>query len=166
MKTAVMMCALGLAASANAGLTLDDLSIGTLTAGDSVLGDTLGSSNDMNGVLIVESIFQWSGNDDVYTLVWGGGDLVLDLLNTSADGDLDLFLFDSSLAGSAIALSLTTSDDEQIEMLGLAAGTYWISVDGWEGDSNSYSLSVSGIPAPGSLALLGLGGVVAGRRRR
>ncbi|PCI08376.1 hypothetical protein COB72_08510 [bacterium] len=164
--TAAALCVMGIACAANAGaLTLDDLSIGTILAGDSVLGDTNGSSNDMNGVLIATSIFSWSGNDDVYTLNWGGGDLVLDLFYTAADGDLDMFVFDSNLAGSAIGTSLTTSDDEQIELLGLAAGTYYVSVDGWSDAANSYTLNVS-VPAPASMALLGLGGLVAGRRRR
>jgi len=160
-----------MASAAHAGLTLDDLSIGTLVGGDSVMGNTAGSSDDMNGDAIMTG-GSWNGGDDVYTLLWGGGDLVLDLLFAMPapdgnDGDLDLFLFDNNLSGGPgeLAQALSLDANEQIEMLGLAAGTYYVSVDGWTGDTNAYTLNVS-IPTPSSMALLGLGGLVVGRRRR
>lgn len=168
MKAACILCALGVASAANAGITLDDLSIGTLMAGDSVSGDTNLSSDDMDGDGIGASGL-WSGGDDVYTLVWGGGDLTLDLLFTNVDGDLDMYLFNSNTpdgaGGGLVDNAQSVDDNEQISVAGLAAGTYWVSVDGFFGDANAYDLNVS-IPAPSALAALGLGGLVAGRRRR
>lgn len=166
-KAATILGVLGLATAANAGVTLDDLSIGTLMGGDSVMGNTAGSSDDMSGDLILSG-GSWSGGDDVYTLVWGGGDMTIDLLFTNAAGDLDLFLFDNNTAtGGELAQGISVDDNEQVVVLGAAAGTYWVSVDGWFGANNSYTLNVSqDIPAPSAMAILGLGGLVAGRRRR
>ncbi len=165
-KAITILAALGAASTANAGLTLDDLSIGTLMGGDSVMGDTALSTDDMNADTIGTG-GSWSGGDDVYTLVWGGGDLTLDLLFTDDLGDLDLFLFDNNNPAGELAQGISVDDNETVEVLGLAAGTYWVSVDGWLGASNSYTLNVSqDIPAPAGLAVIGLGGLVAGRRRR
>lgn len=164
-KAITVLAAMGVASAANAGITLDDLSIGTLMGGDSVMGNTSLSSDNMNGDTIGSG--SWSGGDDVYTLVWGGGDLVLDLLFTDDLGDLDLFLFDNNNPSGELAQSISVTDNEQVAVGALAAGTYWVSVDGWFGASNTYTLNVSqDIPAPAGLAVIGLGGLVAGRRRR
>ena len=165
MKTAAtILTVLGLASAANAGGTpLDGLSIGTITGGSSTSGDTSGSSDDMNAGSIGGG-GSWSGGDDVYTLNWAGGDLVADLLFTTTAGDLDLFMFDAG--AGFMTSSETTSDNEQISITGLAAGTYYFSIDGWFGATNSYKLALNGVPTPASAALLGLGGVVATRRRR
>ena len=166
-KAATILCAVGIASAANAQ-TLDDLSIGTLTAGDTVMGDTSTSTDDMDFDSIGGgdgSGFGWSGGDDVYTLDWNGGDLQADLFFTNADGDIDLVLFDDPMpVDNALADSITTTDNEQIIVSGLAAGTYWFSVDGFGTATNTYTLSV--VPAPSGMALLGLGGLIAGRRRR
>ncbi len=165
-KAITILAALGAASAANAGLTLDDLSIGTLNGGDSVMGDTALSSDDMNAD-VIGSGGSWSGGDDVYTLSWGGGDLTLDLLFTDDLGDLDLFLFDNNNPTGELAQGISVDDNEQVVVAALAAGTYYVSVDGWLGASNSYTLNVSqDIPAPAGMALLGLGGLAAGRRRR
>jgi hypothetical protein len=167
MKTAAaLIAALGLASAANAGVTLDDLSIANISGGSSTFGDTSTSSDDMNGGSGIGSGGSWSGGDDVYTLNWAGGDLVADLLFTSGDGDLDLYVWGDNGATSLLGSSTSTDDNEQVSIAGLAAGTYYISVDGWFGDTNSYELQLNGIPTPASAALLGLGGLVATRRRR
>ncbi|MCA9304857.1 MAG: PPC domain-containing protein [Phycisphaerales bacterium] len=167
MKTAATLLAvLGLASAANAGVTLDDLSIATITGGSSTSGDTSGSADNMNGGSGIGSGGSWSGGDDVYTLNWAGGDLVADLLFTHADGDIDLYVWGDNAATVLLGSSTSTSDNEQVSVAGLAAGTYYISVDGWFGDSNSYKLQLNGVPTPASAALLGLGGLVATRRRR
>ena len=166
MKTAASLIAvLGLASAANAGLSLADLSLGTIGAGDSVMGDTFGAADNMNGTAGFGS-GAWSGGEDVYTLAWGGGDLVLDLLFTNDDGDFDLFLWADAAATVAVANSLSVDDNEQIAVAGLAAGTYYVHIDGWLGATNTYKLQDNGVPAPASAALLGLGGLVATRRRR
>ncbi len=142
--------------------TLDDLSIATLFPGDTVFGNTANSSNDMSGSTIGSG--SWSGGDDVYTLIWGGGDFSADLLFTHTDGDLDFWIIQNPLGGSSLQSSLTSSDDEHLAITDLAAGTYYLVVDGWQGATNTYTLTV--VPAPSALALLGAGGLIAGRRRR
>jgi len=150
------------------GTTWDDLSIGTLTNGSNVNGDTANSTDDVSGDDPAPG--SWDGGDDVYSLQWGGGDLVIDLLftmngSTTNDGDLDLFLVGSaSPDGSNIATSLTVDDNEQVSVSGLAAGKYWVVVDGWAGASNSYKLNVS--PTPGAVAVFGLAGIAGATRRR
>lgn len=163
MKKITMIAALAAAAGAASAQTLDDLSIGTLFAGSTVMGNTANSANNMSGSTITPN-GSWSGGDDVYTLDWAGGDLTVDLFFTQADGDLDLWLIANPLGGSSIASGLTVTDNEQINLAGLGAGTYYLVIDGWLGANNAYTLSV--VPAPSALALLGMGGLVAGRRRR
>lgn len=169
MKTAAtLLTVLGLASSAYAGgaLTLDDLSISNITGGSSTSGSTAFSSDDMNGGSGIGGGGSWSGGDDVYTLNWAGGDLVADLIFAVVDGDLDLYLWGDNGATILLDSSTSTSSNEQVSVTGLAAGTYYFSIDGWFGDTNSYKLQVNGVPAPGSVALLGLGGLAATRRRR
>ena len=157
-----------LATSINAnsrGVSLDDLSIATLNGGESIQGDTSNSTDDMNNGSIGGG-GSWNGGDDVYRLEWGGGDITIDLFFSKdaggSGGDLDLYLLDGPGSGFA---STSVTDDEQIVVAGLAAGKYWIVVDGWAGASNSYKLAVS--PTPGAAAVFGLAGIAAaGRRRR
>ena len=144
---------------------LDALSLQTLNGGESINGDTSTSSDDMdNGSLGGGG--SWNGGDDVYSLQWGGGDITIDLFFSKAagtsGGDLDLYLLDGPGSGFA---STSVTDDESIVVAGLAAGKYWIVVDGWAGAGNSYKLAVS--PTPGAAAVFGLAGIAAaGRRRR
>lgn len=153
------------------GITMDDLSIGTLNGGESIFGDNTLSSNDMDGDDIGGGTgsFSWSGGDDVYSFQWGGGDVVIDLFFSMAagtnGGDLDVYLVNSLNGGTNSGAGTSTSDNEQIVANGLAAGKYWIVVDGWQGAGNSYKLAVS--PTPGAAAVFGLAGIAAaGRRRR
>ncbi|MCB9847897.1 MAG: hypothetical protein H6814_05735 [Phycisphaeraceae bacterium] len=149
----------------NRGVGLAALEIGTLNGGESVFGDTANSTDDVNGPSGLGGGGSWNGGDDVYSLQWGGGDITIDLFFSDAAGDLDLILYDSSDATNDIGLSSSVTDDEQIAIAGLAAGKYWIVVDGWQGNSNSYKLAVS--PTPGAAAVFGLAGIAAaGRRRR
>lgn len=167
MKTAATLLAvLGLASAANAGVTLDDLSIATLTGGANVSGSTTGASNDMNGDTIGGTATGWNGGDDVYTVNWLGGDFQADLLFSNSLGDIDLFMFDNNSPSGELAQSITVDDNEQITIASLAAGTYYLSIDGWANATNSYQLVLNGVPTPASAALLGLGGLVATRRRR
>ncbi len=147
------------------GGDLDSLSIGTLFGGESVNGDTSTSTDDIDGINGLPAGGNWDGGDDVYSLQWGGGDLTLDLFFSNADGDIDLILFDSADGSTTVATATSTSDDEQIVAAGLAAGKYWVAIDGWQGASNTYKLAVS--PTPGAAAVFGLAGIAAaGRRRR
>jgi MYXO-CTERM domain-containing protein len=173
MKTAATLLAvLGLASAANAGTTLDDLSIGSLTGASSTDGNTANSSDDMDGGSGIFSGGSWSGGDDVYSLNWAGGDLELNLLFTMGgpdsvgDGDIDLYLWADNTATVLIDSGISTDSNELVEVAALAAGKYYVSIDGWFGAGNAYKLTVNGVPTPASAALLGLGGLVATRRRR
>ncbi len=61
---------------------------------------------------------------------------------THANGDLDMKLYDSN--GSRIDSSESTGDQESIELSsqGITSGTYYVEVYGYDGATNSYSLSV------------------------
>jgi hypothetical protein len=140
------------------------LSIGTLNGPvDSASGDTAGSSDDLDGGNGLPGGGSWNGGDDVYQLNWGGGAFNADLLFTNANGDIDLFLYDDDFATTELASSETTTDNENINGT-LAAGTYFLVVDGWSGASNAYTLNVT--PEPASLCLLAMGAAVVIRRRR
>ena len=143
---------------------LPSLEIGTIFNGQSVNGNTALSSDDLSGNGPAPG--SWSGGDDVYSLQWGGGDITIDLLFSQVSGDLDLWLVgDPNVVAPAIDSSLSVSDNEQVSAIGLAAGKYWIIIDGWQGASNTYKLAVS--PTPGAAAVFGLAGLAAaGRRRR
>src|ERR1044071_6802786 len=67
--------------------------LGPLVPGISVTGDLTGKSDDNDGFFSGMHIFDiWDGGDDVYSIVWGGGDLTVNL--TSLDGiDADLFIY-------------------------------------------------------------------------
>lgn len=127
-------------------------------------GDTTLGSNAMDGVF--GSPFaagSETGPEDLYELNWGGGDLFLDL-DILGLADLDLFVYDSASPTAPIDYAWTTADPETLSFLGLSAGTYYIRVDGYQGDAGEYSLLVT--PEPATLALLALGAFGLIRRRR
>ncbi len=143
--------------------TLASLSIGTLMDGDQATGNTNGSSNDLvttSGNAFTGTGTAETGGDDVYELIWGGGDLNA-WLNFESGLDLDLFLYDS--ADDLVDSAFTVANPEHLSVAGLAAGTYYLRVDGFFGDAGGYTLT---LPAPGSVALLGLAGLAGLRRRR
>ncbi|MCA9283135.1 MAG: pre-peptidase C-terminal domain-containing protein [Phycisphaerales bacterium] len=152
---------LGLAGAANADFAGQTI-LGPLGPGSSVGGDTSTSTDDNNGFTTGTPGGSWSGADDVYQLNWPGGSITVDLLFTHASGDLDLFLWDSDQNTNIVA-STSTSDNEGFFGT-LAAGTYYMTVDGWAGDSNSYTLNV--VPTPAAAGVLGMAGLAGITRRR
>ena len=60
-------------------------------------------------------------------------------------GDLDLYLYDS--AGNQLDYSKSVTDNERISLRGLAAGNYYVKVEGYEGNVNEYKLAYS-LPEP------------------
>lgn len=168
MRSAIAVGLMLLLATAAGAQTLDDLSLGTIYAGTVLNGeDTSDGTDDLNGTN--EGIggggsSGWWGPDDVWTLDWAGGNLIVDLFFTHADGDLDLILRDDPLAEAPeLDYSLTVNDNEQVDLGDTMAGTYYVIIDGWGGESNTYDLAIS--PEPTSLMLLGLGAVALLRRR-
>ncbi len=57
---------------------------------------------------------------------------------SDAAGDLDMRLYNSS--GSVVRSSESSTDDERISLSGLGAGTYYVEIDGYGSDTNTYSL--------------------------
>ena len=70
-------------------------------------------------------------------------------------------------AGSEIANSLGFTTTESISGM-FGSGRYWLIVDTFSDIGSTYTLTVDGtpIPAPAGVAVLGLGGIAAMRRRR
>jgi len=63
------------------------------------------------------------------------------------DGDLDMRLYNSNR--SRITTAQSVDDDETVELGGLDAGVYYLKVNGYDGATNSYDLTIE---APGQLA--------------
>lgn len=84
----------------------------------------------------------------VYELCVGGSggavNLTMTYSHTTGANDLDLFLLSACDESACIDASLATSGTETISA-NLAAGTYYVVVDGWNGasDSTPHSLSVA-----------------------
>lgn len=156
------LCTLSAPAFADfAGQTI----LGPLTAGSSVTGTTLGAPDLNDGWDSGTHIFDiWLGGDRVYALNWLGGDINLTL--TSLGGsDNDLFLYSPGDYDAASHYMFRGSLDT-VQVLGAAAGTYYIVVDSTEFSEGAYQLDVAAVPAPGAIALLGAACVMGGRRRR
>lgn len=159
----------GSVAHAQAGITLDDLSIATIVHSgpdsdylDEIQSTTIDNLDGSNGIF---SEGTWNGGDHVYTLNWEiTRDLNLVLLNEFAV--LDLFLWSDNSATNLIAQSVTTRDFESINIDSLAAGTYYISIDSYEGAESFYNLFIESLPAAPSAATLGIAALFITRRRR
>ncbi|XVJ60584.1 MAG: hypothetical protein HEQ23_14810 [Tepidisphaera sp.] len=110
-----------------------------------------------------------------------GGTIQADVLNLSAGGDTVLAMFNSS--GTILGFD-DDSGDGLASSLGVASpndGVVYVAVSSYNGlagqETNAYydnritntsvaTFDLRVVPTPGSLALLGLGGLLAGRRRR
>ena len=60
-------------------------------------------------------------------------------------GDLDLYLYDA--AGNQLDYAKSVTDNERISLKGLAAGDYYVKVEGYDGNVNEYKLAYN-LPAP------------------
>ena len=113
-------------------------------AGATYLG-TLGDRTESN--LSIHT----AGNDDYFVMTARGtGTLRVDIEFTHADGDLDLYLYDSSL--SALGSSTTATDDETVTSQVTAGEIYYLRVTGAADATNrDYELAVDGPGAAGDI---------------
>lgn len=139
--------------------------LGPLGAGSMVTGNTTGHADDNDGFESGTHIFGiWDGGDDVWRLIWPGGDLTL-TLDSLGGSDNDLFLYVPGSLDSSADYSIVGAHDV-VTLLGAPAGEYFINVDSTFTSEGSYQLAVSAVPAPASGVMLGAGLLCFGRRRR
>ena len=92
----------------------------------------------------------WTGNEYVYEfLAAADGDVTLDLdIDDDATVDLDLLVLPPDLTGSCDPDAVTESStqpsgDETVTFAVIAGETWYIVVDGWNGDQGDYVLSAT-----------------------
>jgi hypothetical protein len=159
-----LVLALALAAPALADFSGQTI-LGPLGPGSTVTGNTLGGTDDNDGVMSGTHVFfLWNGPDDVWQVNWPGGDLVLNMYYDNSVADLDLFLYTPASYDDSGNFSIINSGVENIVEPGAVPGTHYVLVDSTDySPAGAYTLTVS--PEPGTATLLALG-VLAFIRRR
>ncbi len=138
--------------------------LGPLSAGSVVFGTTLGHADDNDGFTSGDHIFDiWDGGDDVYKLVWLGGDMTV-TLDSLGGSDNDLFVFSPGSLDDTGDYSIV-GDHDVVTIPGAPAGDYYINVDSTAFSEGSYRLEVS-VPAPATGFVAGAALIGALRRRR
>jgi len=97
----------------------------------------------VHGTLTIQNLILGTDWEDYYQFVTSatsGSTHRVAIEFTHANGDLDMELLDEF--GGLIDYSESTTDNEEISLDGLPAGTYYVSVYGWQGAQNDYSLTI------------------------
>lgn len=180
MKIVLTCAVVTLAQQANAGLVIDIVDDGgnvELTYSGEIntdaLTDFFGNFSTFNGysasggnLAVAGNVDTWHTNGINWTPFGTGGFGNWD--SSSGDafamwGDPALGLPTGYISGTALS-GAATRNGESLASLGFADGTY---VTVLTNGSNTDTVTVNiGIPTPGTLAMLGLGGLAATRRRR
>ncbi|NJL76384.1 MAG: T9SS type A sorting domain-containing protein [Saprospiraceae bacterium] len=112
-----------------------------INCGDSV------SDNTNTGINFFEEhdsgIFDWTGPELVYQFITDDAAVTIDVTGLSADLDLYLLSACSDPANTAIAISENSNTNSEQINIELAAGIYYIMIDGFEGASSAFNLSLS-----------------------
>jgi len=105
--------------------------------------DTDANATAWENMTTTTGLMLCGGDLDWYSVTVGDGEnLTARILFTHAENaDLDLYLYDPS--GLEVDYSTSTSDNEDVEVLGTTAGTYTIKVTGWRNSENTYALEVT-----------------------
>jgi hypothetical protein len=131
------------------GMAFDDISVTGSTGGTSYItsetesNGTSGTANGPvgSGVNVAGSISSSSDEDYFYIDVATAGNLNISL-SIGSSADLDWFLYNSSL--TEVARGYTTSNPETGTYNATATGRYYLKVNGYQGATASYTLSVTG----------------------
>jgi len=110
-----------------------------LNCGDQYVGTTSGLKNyySQHGA----SGSGWTGGESVFEFTTTGGQVTIDLI---VNVDLDLFLLDDcDPINNEIARSTNGSTNDEMISMNLAAGTYYIMVDGFSGSAGNYTLNLT-----------------------
>ena len=103
-----------------------------------------GNTNDGQNNYDTHSGFSdWTGPELFYSFQAPGGDVTVEL--SRLDADLDLFILTdaSDPNGSEVASSETSGSQTELINTNLAAGTYFIMVDGYEGAASLFDLKLT-----------------------
>lgn len=162
---ALSACALVATASSSYASFAGQTILGPLSSPANVFGDTTGASDDNDGWFSGGPVFGiWDGGDDVWALTWTGGDMLVELLYDTGQAEVDLFLYVPGSLDESTLDSISGTGFDSVMLPGAAAGTYYILIDSEAGFEGAYNLRV--VPAPGGVALLGLGACGLVRRSR
>lgn len=122
-------------ASGTLTATVDIGNATPVACGQAVAGNTTGAANNVS----VYGCAPWwpeTGPERVFALTVGAGSDVDALLN-GLTSDLDLFLLTNSSPASCIAYG-----DHAVRVSALAAGTYYLVVDGFDSAAGAFQLNV------------------------
>lgn len=163
-RIAALVAAAGIAGTAAADFSGQTI-LGPLANGSDVVGDNSNSTDDNDGFTSGMHIFDiWDGGDDVWLLNWNGGPMTVTMTyDNSFLTDVDLFVYRGNVDDSG-DYSIINTGIEVVTINNAAAGAYYIVADSTAGTEGEYRLVIT--PAPGALAVLGIGSLAATRRRR
>ena len=113
-----------------------------IACGQQVAGETTGKTNNINSY----SCSPWneSGPEEIYAFTLAAGDtysVTAQLLGFSAD--LDLFLLGMGGCDAGQCLDVNSWGDFSASATGVAPGTYYIAVDGYNGADGSYTMRLT-----------------------
>jgi len=85
----------------------------------------------------------WTGPELVYEIIVPTSDVTISVTNLSMDLDVYLLSVCTDPLGSEIAFSENGNTDDETINAALTAGTYYVMVDGWDGASGTFDISLS-----------------------
>ncbi len=107
------------------------------------MNDDESSATTISGAFSNDAMTIHSSDVDVFRVtLTSSASLSVQLSFVHARGDIDLSLHAGQLGSAAIASSASSDDDEQLQAELLPAGTYFVRVFGYNGATNSYSITV------------------------
>jgi len=161
------------------------LSLGNMTVPNTIVsGDNAGIGDFSVDAITVTADLTSGDLTDFYSFSASAGDLmnfevmsrVLDRIGNSIDSMISILDSNGVLVDyyGSVAMNddeIETTDSVIIDLLIPSDGTYYVKIEAFtSGDTGGYEMFMSrfngAVPAPSSVAILALGGVIATRRRR